>query len=102
MKIVLGDITVMSNVLKLTECKAALLMTHASKVRTREAQHLMQQGLDEACDGDDVPKEEFSWSGLPDSPNGEAFVQLTATPGVESAPKQRAKCTLSKKSCKRL
>jgi len=102
LKIVRGDIEVMSNVLKLTECKASLLMTHAAKISSQAAQQLMQQGLDEACDGDDLPKEKFSWSGLPESPNGEALVQLSATPGVAEAPKQRAKCTLSKNSCKKL
>jgi len=98
LKIVSGDIEVMSSVLKLTECKASLLMVHAGKMHSK----LLRSGVDEACeegDSDAIPAELPSWS-----PSGgrEALVQLSANPTELEPTKQRAKCTLSKKSCKRL
>jgi len=99
LKIVLGDIEVMSAILKLTECKTALLMTHASKISSLNTNQLMTAALSQACDegsGDEIPQEPSSWA------DGESLVQLTANPTEVSKTKQRAKCTLSKGSCKKL
>merc|ERR1719253_1026151 len=88
----------MSSVLKLTECKASLLMMHAEKMHSK----LLRNGVDEACedaDSDAIPPELPSWS---PSSDREALVQLSVNPTVLEPTKQRAKCTLSKKSCKRL
>jgi len=101
LKIVLGDIEVMSAVLKMTECKTSLLMSHASKISSVDTNQLMKASLSQACDegsGDEIPPEQSSW----DTPEGESLVQLTANPTEVSKPKQRAKCTLSKGSCKKL
>jgi len=100
LKIVRGDISVMASVLKLTECDSntallqhVVLRTTAAKMKSAEARQLLQSGLDDACTGD-MPLE------TPDSPD--ALVQVSANPTIIDPTKQRAKCTLSKNSCKKL
>jgi len=98
LKIILGDIEVMTNVLKLTECSTSLLMMHATRINTLDTHQLIQEGLDEAC-GDEIPAEEPHWS---ESRGGMSLVQVSTNPTQMDKAKQRSKCTLSKKSCKRL
>ena len=100
LKIVRGDITVMTSVLKLTECDSTsallqhgVLRTTVAKMKSGEARHHLQDGLDDACTGD-MPLE------TPDSPD--ALVQVSANPTIIDPTKQRSKCTLSKNSCKKL
>jgi len=98
LKIILGDIEVMVSILKLTECDTdtsfvqhdKALGSVVTKVNSAEARQLLQEGVDEACD-EGIPME-----------TPVSFVQISANPTAVEAPKQRAKCTLSKKSCKRL
>jgi len=108
LKIVLGDIEVMSSILKLTKCSQALLsLSHvmlrrgAAKVSSPQTRQLLGDGLDEACT-DKIPLEAPS----------DAFVQtseipLPATTTLAPAPddtddKAAARCTLSQNNCKRL
>jgi len=115
LKIILGDIDVMTSVLKLTECNEQTLFlqhdnalgTAAAKVNSTEARQLLQEGVDEAC-GDEMPMESppshhrLHDHSVQSSPSPVSLAQISANPAEVEAPKQRAKCTLSKKSCKRL
>merc|ERR1719253_936158 len=101
LKLVLGDIEVMAGILKMTECKQALLgLSHvllrkdAARVKSSQARQMVGEGLDDACT-DKIPLEPQT-DGL--SPLG---IQLQEAPDP-SADKEAAKCTLSQSNCGRL